>query len=227
MSPLCPAVRHPTGSGVILVGSSERRRVAACAAGGVVAGLLVLPVAPWPLTVLVGWLTTATFLLVWIWFEIGRLDALSTSRVATREDDSRAAARSALVASSVMSLLAVVAALHRASTAGFGLEAALTAASLAAVVLSWLVVNTVFVLRYAHLYYGGSAAGGVEFPGGHAPCYRDFAYLGFTVGMTFQVSDTAVSDPAIRATVLRHALLAFLFNVAIIATTINVVARLV
>lgn len=210
-----------------LAGSSERRRVVACAAGGVVAAVLFSLVGPWQLTALVGWLTTATLLLLWIWFEIGRLDAPGTARVATREDDSRAAARSTLVTASVMSLLAVGAALHRASTADVGLELTLTAAALVAIVLSWFVVNTMYVLRYAHLYYGGQVAGGVEFPGGDAPRYRDFAYLGFTVGMTFQVSDTAISDTEIRATVLRHALLAFLFNVAIIATTINVIARLV
>ena len=208
-------------------GSSERRRVAACVAVGVIAAVLSLLVAPWQLGVLIGWVATAALLLVWVWLEIGRLDALMTAQVATREDDSRAAARSALVASSIMSLIAVVAALHRAATATFRLELVLTAASLIAVVLSWLVVNTVFVLRYAHLYYGGPNTGGVEYPGGEAPCYQDFAYLGFTVGMTFQVSDTAISDPTIRATILRHALLAFLFNVAIIATTINVIARLV
>ncbi len=208
-------------------GSSERRRVAACAVVGVIAAILSLLVAPWQLGPLVGWDTTAALLLVWVWLEIGRLDAARTAQVATREDDSRAAARSVLVASSVMSLIAVIAALHRAAAATFDVELVLTAASLITVVLSWLVVNTVFVLRYAHLYYGGSHTGGIEFPGDRAPCYRDFAYLGFTVGMTFQVSDTAISDPAIRATVLRHALLAFLFNVAIIATTINVIARLV
>jgi uncharacterized membrane protein len=212
---------------VNLSGSSERRRVAACAAVGMVTAVLFALVVPWQLGVLLGWVTTAALLLVWVWLEIGRLDALKTAQVATREDDSRAAARSVLVASSIMSLVAVVAALHRAAMATFRLELILTAASLIAVVLSWLVVNTVFVLRYAHLYYSGPEAGGVDFPGGHAACYRDFAYLGFTVGMTFQVSDTAISDPTIRATVLWHALLAFLFNVAIIATTINVIARLV
>lgn len=210
-----------------LSATSERRRVEACAAGGVVAGAALLIVAPWQLAVLVGWVTTAALLLLWVWSEIGRLDASSTRLVATREDDSRAAARSVLVASSVMSLFAVVAALHRASSAASRLAITLTAVSLTAVVLSWLVVNTQFVLRYSHLYYGGPAAGGVDFPGGEEPSYRDFAYLGFTVGMTFQVSDTAITDAAVRATVLRHALLAFLFNVAIIATTINVVARLV
>jgi uncharacterized membrane protein len=208
-------------------GSSERRRVAACGALGAVAAIPSALVAPWQLVVLIGWSSSAAVLLAWVWVEIGRLDAVQTAHVATREDDSRAAARTVLVASSVMSLLAVGAALHRAASATFGLGLVLTAASLISVVLSWLVVNTVFVLRYAHLYYGRVTTRDVEFPGGQAPGYRDFAYLAFTVGMTFQVSDTVISDPTIRATVLRHALLAFLFNVAIIATTINVIAGLV
>jgi uncharacterized membrane protein len=210
-----------------LSGTSERRRVALCSAAGVVVGAALSTVTPWLLAVLAGWLMTAALLLLWIWLEVGHLDASGTAQVATREDDSRAAARYVLVASSVMSLFAVVAALHRASTAESGLAVTLTAAALMAVMLSWFVVNTMFVLRYSHLYYGGSPAGGVEFPGGQQPSYRDFAYLGFTIGMTFQVSDTDITDAAIRATVLRHSLLAFLFNVAIIATTINVVARLV
>jgi uncharacterized membrane protein len=193
----------------------------------VVVGAAAALVTVWQLVVLVGWVVTATVLLVWVWYEIGRLDPAMTAHVATREDDSRAAARAVLVASSVLSLVAIVAALHRGSTANLGLEVALTAASLAAVVVSWLTVNTVFVLRYAHLFYGVGSVGGIDFPGGEAPCYRDFAYFGFTVGMTFQVSDTAITDRSFRLTVLGHALLSFLFSIAIIAMTINVVAGLV
>jgi len=208
-------------------GSSERARVATSAVCGALVAAVVAFVTVWQLVVLASWIVTATVLLVWVWVEIGRLDASTTARVATREDDSRAASRSVLVASSVLSLAAIVTALHRASSASSGLDAALTAASLVAVVVSWLVVNTVFVLRYAHLYYNGEAVGGVSFPGDQAPFYRDFAYLGFTVGMTFQVSDTAITDDTFRATVLRHALLSFVFSIAIIAMTINVVAGLV
>ena len=207
-------------------GSSERQRVAVCAALGLAAAGVALIVTVWELAVLIGWIVTATILLAWIWTEIGRLDAGATAHVATREDDSRAAARAALLASSVISLIAIAAALRRASDATYGLEIALITASLSAVVLSWLVVNTVFVLRYAHLFYGGDAVGGVDFPGGDQPCYRDFAYLGFTVGMTFQVSDTAITQRPLRATVLRQALLSYVFSVAIIALTINVIAGL-
>lgn len=99
-----------------------------------------------------------------------------------------------LVTASFMSLFAVVAALHRASGATFRLEITLIAVALTAVVLSWFVVNSVFLLGYAHLYYGGTRVGGVEFPGERAPAYFDFAYL------------------------------AFVFDLAIIATTINLVA---
>lgn len=208
-------------------GSSERARVATSAVCGVLVAATAAFVTVWQLVVLAGWIVTAAVLLVWVWLDIGRLDASTTARVATREDDSRAASRSVLVASSVLSLAAIVAALHRAPSSSSGLDAALTAASLVAVVVSWLVVNTVFVLRYAHLYYDGEAVGGVSFPGDQAPRYRDFAYLGFTVGMTFQVSDTAITDSTFRATVLRHALLSFVFSIAIIAMTINVVAGLV
>ena len=208
-------------------GSSERARVATSAVCGVLVAATAAFVTVWQLVVLAGWIVTAAVLLVWVWLDIGRLDASTTARVATREDDSRAASRSVLVASSVLSLAAIVAALHRAPSSSSGLGAALTAASLVAVVVSWLVVNTVFVLRYAHLYYDGEAVGGVSFPGDQAPRYRDFAYLGFTVGMTFQVSDTAITDSTFRATVLRHALLSFVFSIAIIAMTINVVAGLV
>lgn len=208
-------------------GSSERRRVVVCVAIGLVAGVVAALLTVWQLALLIGWIVTCAVLLAWVWSEIGRLDPQVTARVATREDDSRTAARMVLVGSSVLSLVAIVAALHEASTVSTALEIALTAASLVAVVVSWLVVNTVFVLRYAHLYYGGGAVGGVSFPGEADPNYRDFAYLAFTVGMTFQVSDTELDDPRMRSAVLTQALLSYVFSIAIIAFTINVIAGLV
>jgi uncharacterized membrane protein len=207
--------------------SSERRRVMVCAVAGLVAAALTAVLGVWELAVLAGWVVMAVSLLVWIWLEIARLDAVTTARVATREDDSRAASRAILVGSSVVSLAAIVSALHRASSASRGMEIALTVIALVSVVVSWLMVNTMFVLRYAHLYYGGDAVGGVSIPGDGLPNYQDFTYLAFTVGMTFQVSDTAITDRAFRLTVLRQALLAYVFSIATIAFTINVVAGFV
>ena len=73
-------------------------------------------------------------------------------------------------------------------------EVLITAVAVATVVLAWATVHAVFVLRYADLYYNGEP-GGIDFPGDEPPDYRDFAYLGFTVGMTYQVSDTNIQQP--------------------------------
>jgi uncharacterized membrane protein len=210
-----------------LPGISERSRAGVCFLAGGVSGAVIATLVEWELGVLCGWLATSLVFVAWVWYDVGALDAGATAAVATREDDSRAAARLLLVGASVASLVAVGFGLRRAAQVGGARELALTASSLAAVVAAWTVVHTVFVLRYAHLYYGGDDVGGVDFPGGSDPAYRDFAYLGFTVGMTFQVSDTSVTTSTMRAAVLRHALVSYLFGAAVIAATINVLASFV
>jgi uncharacterized membrane protein len=93
------------------------------------------------------------------------------------------------------------------------------------VALSWLVVHTLFTLRYARVYYGGTP-GGIDFNQSDPPCYSDFAYLAMSIGMTYQVSDTDLTSHAMRATALRHALLSFLFGSVILGTTINLIVSL-
>jgi uncharacterized membrane protein len=101
----------------------------------------------------------------------------------------------------------------------------LAALALATVALSWLLVHTLFTLRYASLYYADDD-GGVDFNQVEPPRYADFAYLSFTLGMTFQVSDTSLTSSVMRAAALRHALMSFLFGSIILATLINLVAGL-
>ncbi|MEI7036278.1 DUF1345 domain-containing protein [Fulvimonas yonginensis] len=105
-----------------------------------------------------------------------------------------------------------------------GLAAILIAA--ASIVLSWGFLNTLFALHYAHGYYGdyGKQHEGLDFPGGQPPDYWDFAYFAVVVGMTFQVSDVQVSSRYLRRMVLVHGIVAFFFNVFIIAVSVNVVA---
>jgi uncharacterized membrane protein len=91
------------------------------------------------------------------------------------------------------------------------------------VVLSWTMVNTVYTLRYTDLHYASRAAG-IAFgdsAGQERPSDRDFAYVAFTIGMTYQVSDTTVRDPGIRRTVLAHALLSYLFGVVIVGGSVT------
>ena len=90
---------------------------------------------------------------------------------------------------------------------------------------SWAVIHTVFALRYARIYYTGPD-GGANFHQEEPPCYSDFAYLAFTIGMTYQVSDTELNTKGFRRNVLRHSLLSYLFGTVIVALTINLVAGL-
>jgi uncharacterized membrane protein len=95
-----------------------------------------------------------------------------------------------------------------------------------AIVGAWTIVSTHFTFRYASLYYDG-VDGGIDFNTEALPDYLDFAYLAFTVGMTYQVSDTDITDRKIRRAITRHALLSYLFGTCIVATTINVVASFI
>ncbi|HJU07307.1 MAG TPA: DUF1345 domain-containing protein [Rhodanobacteraceae bacterium] len=122
----------------------------------------------------------------------------------------------------VIALVALGVELH-ASKGGGVIEIALAACSL---LLSWLFLNTIFALHYAHEYYGdfGQKKAGLEFPGTDKPDYWDFLYFAFVIGMTFQVSDVQISQRDIRHVATAHALIAFFFNVIILALSVNVVA---
>ena len=154
-----------------------------------------------------------------------RIDARQTGEKAEREDPTTAAADLILLTAAVASLVAVGFVLVRASAAHGILKALHIAFGVASVISSWAVVHTVFALRYAQIYYS-SADGGADFHESARPAFSDFAYLAFTVGMTFQVSDTELNSKEFRATVLRHSLLSYLFGTVIVALTINIVAGL-
>jgi uncharacterized membrane protein len=206
-------------------GVSARRRVATAGAVGACAGALSALVLPWPLVPLVAWDVAAGTFVCWIWLSIWRLDARQTARHAEREDPTHAAADGLLLAAAVASLAAVGGVIVQAGSGGGFRQGVQAGFGVASVILSWAVIHTVFTLRYARLYYAGED-GGVDFHDGAKPRFSDFAYLAFTVGMTFQVSDTEMNTSAFRATVLRHALLSYLFGTVIVALTINLVAGL-
>jgi uncharacterized membrane protein len=206
-------------------GVSARRRVAVAGVTGIVVGAVSGVLIPWPLTPLVAWDVAALTFVTWIWFRVWKMDATATGRHADQEDPTRAAADLIVLSAAVASLIAVGYILVRAGSSRglmLGLQAGF---GIASVVVSWSVVHTVYALRYARLYYGGPD-GGVDFHQKEQPQYSDFAYLAFTVGMTFQVSDTELNHASFRATVLRHSLLSYMFGTVIVALTINLVAGL-
>jgi uncharacterized membrane protein len=188
-------------------------------------GTLVALPRSWQIGTLVGWDVAAAVYAAWSWATIWHRDPAATARLALREDPGRAIADALLLIASTASVLAVAAAIaagRAGSPGGRDLHAGLAVAS---VVLSWTVVQTVFTLHYARLYYS-HPAGGIDFNQEAPPRYSDFAYLAFTVGMTFQVSDTDLQTAALRAEALRQALLSYLLGAVILAATINLVAGL-
>jgi uncharacterized membrane protein len=95
------------------------------------------------------------------------------------------------------------------------------------ILLSWTFTHTMFALHYAHEFYdeNGGKGGGLLFPGDlREPDYWDFVYFSFVVGMTSQVSDVAITCRPIRHTVSAHGIISFIFNVTILALTVNIAA---
>jgi uncharacterized membrane protein len=188
---------------------------------GILAGLSTMPA----LAPLLGWAAAATTFNLWVWLAVGKMNAAQTATHATKEDPSRAATDLLVLTATVVSLGAVGLVLVVASSAKGAQAAILAGLTILSVALSWFLIHTLFTLRYAMLYYTGPD-GGIDFNQEEPPQYTDFAYLAFTIGMTFQVSDTDLKVHRIRATALRHMLLSYLFGAVILATTINLIAGL-
>jgi uncharacterized membrane protein len=200
-------------------------RTAVGGVAGVIAFGIAIALLPWQAALMVSWDTTAAIVVTWVFGLVWRKDSSETAALALREDDSRTASELVLVSASLASLVSVGLGLIKAAQEQGAAKAAMTGAAVLTVVLSWLAVHAVFTLRYARLYYG-DRPGGISFNEDDQPDYRDFAYLAFTIGMTYQVSDTNLSTKEIRRTVTRHGLLSYVFGTVIVAMMINVVAGL-
>jgi uncharacterized membrane protein len=208
--------------------SSAVQRLIVTGALGVMIGAGFAVIAPWQFALLAGWDAAGATLVAWVWRTVHQLDANDTHVYATREDNSRASTHVFLIGASVAGLVGTGLDLVKASQTGGNGKLALTLIAVLTVAVSWAVVHTVFALRYAHEFYT-PPIGGIDFKNGpdDLPDYQDFAYVAFTVGMTFQVSDTDIQARTIRRTVLRQALLAYLFGAVILAVTVNVIAGIV
>lgn len=192
--------------------------------GALVASLaMMIPLLGWALGVMAG------FDIACIVF-LAALTPLLRSEAAAMRGHARIndANRGWLLAISILvTLVILVSVASEMSDLKSPLTVALVIATLA---LCWLFSNTVWALHYAHLFYvgaddasdGGGDSGGLSFPETDEPNYRDFLYFSFTVGMTFQTSDVAVTATAMRQHVIIHSLAAFIFNIGVLAFSINV-----
>jgi uncharacterized membrane protein len=214
----------PADSGLRRQASAGLRVICSMLAGAA-AGAVASPFMLTSAAVLVGWDVAVVIFLVWTWAAVWRLSPSQAMRCAKLEDPSNAVAELVVVAAGVAALAAVGFALAKAGQAAGGRKAFLITLGLLSVVLSWTVLHTVFTLRYARAYYS-EPAGGIEFNEEEPPAYADFAYFAFTIGMTFQVSDTNITSKAVRRLTLHHALLSYLFGAVLLGVVINVVATL-
>jgi uncharacterized membrane protein len=187
----------------------------------VVAGMLI----GWGYAPVVGWCAAALTFCFMTWAHVRHRDADQTAEMAARDDPSPTTTDLLLLLANVASLAAVGYVLVQANSAHGSRQALLAALAVASVAISWALIHILYMLRYAVLYYSGSI-GGIDFNQKDPPRFADFAYLAFTLGMTYQVSDTNLQSAQIRAAALRHGLLSFVFGSMILATTVNLVAGL-
>jgi len=174
--------------------------------------------------ILTGWAAACLVYVVWIWSTVWRMNAEQTRSHATLEDPGRRTVDLVLTITALVSLFAVVWVLVEARSLKGGAQLAVALLAIVSIALSWVLVHTLYTLRYARIYYRRD--GGVDFNQKEPPQYSDFAYLSFTLGMTFQVSDTDITSTYLRRTIVRHTLLSYVFGTVIVAATVNLVAGL-
>ncbi len=199
---------------------------------GVAVGLAVA-VVPLPLAAqsqgLLAWCLGAVTYLLLAWWLAVEFDAGRTRRRAQAQDQPGVILFLLMVFSAFASIAAIALMLQHVKDLSAMQRYGHLALSMAALASSWLLMQTVFAFRYAHVYYqveadGTPAGAGLEFPGKQDPDYFDFLYYAHVVGMTSQVSDVVVTSRLMRHLTLLHSVTAFAFNMLVLALSINLVA---
>jgi len=168
------------------------------------------------------WAICCAAYLIAIWVQVWPLDGKQTADHATQDDPGRRVVDLLLLVCAVGTAVDLFFVLDASRGIGGGQGRAVALLGLISVVMNWALVQTLFTLRYADMYH--ALGGGIDFnQPDYLPTYRDFAYVSFDLGMTFQVSDTTISNHEIRVTVLRHTLLAYMFTTLVLANVINVI----
>ncbi|WP_256939491.1 MULTISPECIES: DUF1345 domain-containing protein [unclassified Arthrobacter] len=200
-------------------------RIAAMLVCGAAATALTGLLGAWVYAPAVGWAIAALIYNATVWLQIAPMDAPQTARHAQEEDPGLRTTDLLILLAALGSFAAVVLVIVSSKDVQGTGRFLLALLALTTTAMSWLMVHTLFTLHYAKTYYSGEP-GGIGFNQDEPPQYTDIAYMAFSVGMTYQVSDTNITTRAMRSAVLRHSLLAFVFGTGILATTINLVVSL-
>jgi uncharacterized membrane protein len=194
--------------------------------------ILGLSVTDWsmPTKLLFGWDTGVVLYLVLV-YQLMVTCGIGEIRRRAAEDDEGALALLVLTGISGLAIMgAIIAELGIAKISGQPRSGYGVAIAMVTIFVSWAFVHTIFALHYAHEYYGergDHAIGGLTFPGRQPPDYWDFLYFSLVIAMTSQVSDVVITSKVIRRIVTVHGALAFFFNVAVFALTVNIVSNLI
>jgi uncharacterized membrane protein len=187
------------------------------------------------LSSLIAWnAACVVFLATTLWM-LWRDDEATVRKRAAYEDQGQSITLAIVLSAVIASLAATVIALREqkaASAHTANVPPWAWVFSISTLILGWIVVQTVFTLRYAHRYFGdgnadGKADGGVKFPGDPPKTYHDFIYMAVCIGASAQVSDFNLTDARFRRLVTQHSLLAFFFNTMVLALGINILGTLI
>ncbi|WP_405363201.1 DUF1345 domain-containing protein [Kitasatospora sp. NBC_00085] len=198
-------------------------RLAGSAVLGAAAGAAVGVPTNLPLGILAGIAVAETVFVVAGWLVLWPMNPTSTHHNVGREEFRPVVEELAVVAAALCGLVGIVVLLLVGKT---DVSRAAAATALCGVFMAWAALHLMYATRYAYLYYL-PPEGGVDFNTDDPPRYSDFLYFSYNLGMTYQVSDTGVSSSELRAVILRHCLLSYVFGASILATTINLVAGIV
>ena len=188
-----------------------------------------------PALILAVWITCALTIIILNWIIIFSTHPREVRKIAKLQDSSLTLIFAFIAAASVASLGAIIYLLKSSKGLSGRSKDQHILLSIAAVIISWFLLHTIYTLRYARLFYDQkvdidgitSDVGGLQFPGRDEPDYLDFVYFSFIIGMTFQVSDVNITSRRIRRACVLHALMSFAFNTVIVALSINVISGMV
>lgn len=191
---------------------------------GLVAGTLTWTLLQrWQVALLAVVIVAAAISVVWALIVLWPMDSDQTRARASSEDMDDELGDVAMLLVLLASLSAIGILLISANDEDKGAYAGLC---IGAILTVWAMLHTIYAARYARIYYQGTP-GGIDFNSEVPPRYVDFYYFSFNLGMTYQVSDTAVTASHIRDVVLKHCLFSYIYGTVIIACTINLVINLV
>lgn len=201
--------------------------------GGIAAAAAAAALMPVPMSSmargLAGWCAGVLVYQVLTWWLVDTFDARRTRERAQQLDQPNIVILVSMLVVVAVSVVAIAMMLQQVKQLNGWERAAHVALGMVALAGSWLMIHTIYAFHYAHRYYidqkGGTPDGGLDFPGkDDAPDYFDFLYYSFVIGMTSQVSDVQATSREMRRITLFHSVLAFAFNMLVLALSVNVVA---